>query len=35
MYIIYIYVFKDASKNHVFYNAIVWGAQKKVTTGYK
>ncbi len=36
MYIIYIYVhFKDVPKNHVFYNAILWGAQKKITTGYK
>ena len=35
MYIIYIYVhFKDVPKNHVFYNAILWGAQKKITTGY-
>ena len=26
--------FKDVPKNHVFYNAILWGAQKKITTGY-
>lgn len=26
--------FKDVSKTHVFYNAILWGAQKKITTGY-
>ena len=26
--------FTDVPKNHVFYNAILWGAQKKITTGY-
>ena len=26
--------FKDVPKSHVFYNAILWGAQKKITTGY-
>ena len=26
--------FKDVPKNHVFYNAILWGYQKKITTGY-
>ena len=26
--------FSDVPKTHVFYNAILWGAQKKVTTGY-
>lgn len=26
--------FKDVPKTHVFYKAILWGAQKKVTTGY-
>ena len=26
--------FKDVPKTHVFYNAILWGAQKKITTGY-
>ena len=26
--------FSDVPKNHVFYNAILWGAQKKITTGY-
>ena len=26
--------FTDVSKTHVFYKAILWGAQKKVTTGY-
>ena len=26
--------FKDVPKNHAFYNAILWGAQKKITTGY-
>ena len=26
--------FKDVPKNHVFYNAIIWGYQKKITTGY-
>ncbi len=26
--------FKDVPKNHAFYNAILWGAQKKITNGY-
>jgi surface protein len=26
--------FKDVPKTNAFYNAILWGAQKKVTTGY-
>ena len=26
--------FKDVPKNHVFYKAILWGYQKKITTGY-
>ena len=26
--------FKDVPKNHAFYNAILWGYQKKITTGY-
>ena len=26
--------FKDVSKSNVFYNAIIWGYQKKITTGY-
>ncbi|MBQ3407241.1 MAG: S-layer homology domain-containing protein [Lachnospiraceae bacterium] len=26
--------FRDVPKSHVFYNAILWGYQKKVTTGY-
>jgi hypothetical protein len=26
--------FSDVPKTHVFYKAILWGAQKKVTTGY-
>ena len=26
--------FKDVSKTHTFYKAILWGSQKKVTTGY-
>ena len=26
--------FTDVPKNHVFYNAILWGAQNKITTGY-
>ena len=26
--------FKDVPTNHVFYKAILWGSQKKVTTGY-
>ena len=26
--------FKDVPKNHAFYNAILWGSQNKVTTGY-
>ena len=26
--------FRDVPKNHVFYSAILWGAQKKITTGY-
>ena len=26
--------FTDVPKNHVFYTAILWGAQKKITTGY-
>lgn len=26
-------LFSDVAKNHEFYNAIFWGAQKKVTTG--
>ena len=26
--------FTDVPKNHVFYNAILWGAQHKITTGY-
>ena len=26
--------FKDVPKNHVFYNAILWGYQKHITTGY-
>ena len=26
--------FKDVPKTHAFYNAILWGAQKKITTGY-
>ena len=26
--------FKDVPKNHVFYKAILWGFQKKITTGY-
>ena len=26
--------FKDVSKTHAFYNAILWGAQKKITNGY-
>ena len=26
--------FKDVPKTHAFYNAILWGSQKKVTTGY-
>ena len=26
--------FKDVPKNHVFYNAILWGSQNKITTGY-
>ena len=26
--------FKDVAKNNVFYNAILWGYQKKITTGY-
>ena len=26
--------FKDVPKSHVFYNAILWGAQKKITNGY-
>ena len=26
--------FTDVPKNHVFYNAILWGAQQKITTGY-
>ena len=26
--------FSDVPKTHVFYNAILWGAQKKITTGY-
>ena len=26
--------FSDVPKNHVFYNAILWGAQQKITTGY-
>ena len=26
--------FKDVSKSNVFYNAILWGYQKKITTGY-
>ena len=26
--------FKDVPKNHVFYKAILWGSQNKVTTGY-
>ena len=29
------FIFMDVPKNHVFYNAILWGAQKKITTGYK
>ena len=26
--------FKDVPKTHAFYNAILWGAQKKITNGY-
>ena len=26
--------FKDVPKSHVFYNAILWGSQKKITNGY-
>ena len=26
--------FKDVPKNHAFYNAILWGSQKGITTGY-
>lgn len=26
--------FRDVPKRHVFYNAILWGAQKRITTGY-
>ena len=26
--------FKDVPKSHAFYNAILWGYQKKITTGY-
>ena len=26
--------FKDVPKSHVFYKAILWGAQKKITNGY-
>ena len=26
--------FKDVPTNHVFYKAILWGSQKKITTGY-
>ena len=26
--------FKDVPKNHAFYNAILWGYQKKITNGY-
>ena len=26
--------FPDVPKSHVFYNAILWGAQMKITTGY-
>jgi hypothetical protein len=26
--------FTDVSKTHAFYNAILWGSQNKVTTGY-
>ena len=26
--------FKEVPTNHVFYKAILWGSQKKVTTGY-
>ena len=26
--------FKDVPKTHAFYNAILWGYQKKITTGY-
>ena len=26
--------FKDVPKNHVFYNAVLWGYQKHITTGY-
>ena len=27
--------FPDVPKNHVFYNAVLWGYQKKITTGFK
>ena len=27
--------FPDVPKNHVFYNAVLWGFQKKITTGFK
>jgi hypothetical protein len=26
--------FPDVPKNHVFYNAVLWGYQKKITTGF-
>ena len=26
--------FKDVPKSHVFYNAVLWGYQKKITTGF-
>jgi hypothetical protein len=26
--------FLDVAKSHAFYNAILWGYQKKITTGY-
>ena len=26
--------FKDVPKSHAFYKAILWGSQKKITTGY-
>ena len=35
VYNLYMFIFMDVPKNHVFYNAILWGAQKKITTGYK
>jgi hypothetical protein len=26
--------FPDVPKSHVFYNAVLWGYQKKITTGF-